>query len=354
MTPQTPKELGYRMPAEWERHDAIWLAWPYDDTTFPGRVPAVEQRMVEIIAAIHTGERVELLVLDEAMQSKVRNMLQSAGVDLTKINFHLVLFQDVWMRDYGPIFLTNRSQKALGWVKFKYNAYGKADDPYFAPVLKDNDIFNRIKLPGKKFETDMVLEGGSIEVNGQGTLLTTEQCLLNPNRNPHLSKEQIEQHLKDYLGVSKIIWLKRGLVNDHTDGHIDDIAKFVAPNKIICAYEEDPSDENYGILKENFEALKKATDYDNQPFEVIKMPMPHMKYDNGKKAPVSYINGYIGNTVVLVETFNDPNDTKAIETWQSLFPDRKVVPIDCREIIYGGGALHCMSQQQPSPMDLQN
>ncbi len=345
---QTPKQLGFMMPAEWGKHSAVWLAWPYDDTTFPGRVEKVEQKFVEMISAIHTSEKVELLVLNDEMQTKVTVMLEAAKVDLSKVNFHMVNYQDVWIRDYGPFFLVNHKDKSLASVKFKYNAYGKADDPYFADLLKDNDVFNFITSAPQKFKNEMVLEGGSIEVNGAGTLVTTEQCLLNPNRNPHLSREEIEENLKNYLGVSKIVWLERGLVGDHTDGHVDDIAKFVTSTKIVCAYEDDPKDENYEILKLNYEILKNTNDQNGQPLEVIKLPMPHMKFDDGTKAPVSYTNCYIGNKVILAETFGDKNDAAALKIWQSLFPDRKVVGINCTDIIYGGGAIHCMTAQQPA------
>lgn len=336
------------MPAEWEEHSAVWLAWPYDDTTFPERVEKVEQRFIEIISAIHTSENVELLVLDNTMKEKVVRMLGNADIDLARVNLHIINFQDVWIRDYGPFFLVNRKDKILGWVKFDYNAYGKAEDPYFTPVLKDRNVFNILTPEGKKFKVDMVLENGSVDVNGRGTLITTEQCLLNVNRNPHLSKKQIEKNLENYLGVSKIIWLKQGLINDHTDGHVDEIARFVAANKIVCAYEEDSADENFEILKTNYEILKDATDQDSTSFEVIKLPIPHVKFDDGTKAPVSYTNCYIGNKVILTQTFKDKNDSKALEIWQSLFPDKSVIGIDCTDIIYGGGAIHCMTQQQPA------
>lgn len=362
---QTPAQLGFCMPAEWERHNAVWLAWPYDDTTFPGRVPIVEQRFVEIIKAVHASETVELLVLSQAMQDKVRAILASERIDFSKVNFHIVNFADVWTRDYGPTFLVNRREKSLGWVKWDYNGYGKADDPYFGLVVKDNNVFNLVSLPGKKFRPGIVLEGGGIEVNGQGTLITTEQCLLNPNRNPQLNRKQVEQYLKDYLGVAKIVWLKKGLFNDHTDGHIDDIVRFVGPNRIVSAYEDKTSDENFAAMDGNFQVLSNAVDQDGKPFEVIKLPMPHMRYEsihsvhsgigfenNGpeqaEKAAVSYLNFYIGNAAVLVPIFHDPNDKTALEIIQNCFPDREVVGIDCRDIIYGGGAIHCMTQQQPA------
>ncbi len=363
---QTPKQLGFVMPAECEKHSAIWLAWPYDDTTFPGRIQSAEAVLVKIIKLIYESEKVELLVLDDSMKNKITLLLKEAQVNLSYINFNFVAFQDVWVRDYGPFFIVNRQEKKLGWVKWGYNAYGKADNPYFTDLLKDNKVFDILNPDGQKFKADMVLEGGAIDVNGLGSLLTTKQTLLNPNRNPNLNKEQIEKYLADYLGAHNVVWLEKGLTNDHTDGHIDDIAKFITPNKILVAYEDDPADKNYEILKNNYEILKKAVDQDGKPFEVVKLPMPHMRYDIGhtvhseaagenlakngqaEKAAASYLNFYIGNSVVLVSTFKDPNDARALQIIQDCFPDRKVVGIDCTDIIYGGGSIHCMTQQQPA------
>jgi agmatine deiminase len=322
MSDQTPKQLGFRIPAEWEKHSSVWLAWPYDNTTFPKQVEKVEQRYCEIIKVLVETEKIELLVLDEKIKNRIQEKLSDLEIDFNQVNFHIINYADVWIRDYGPMFLLNKNN-SLAWVKAGYNAYGKGKDPYYAPLIRDNDVFNLISPAGEKFNLKMILEGGSIEADGEGNLITTEQCLLNPNRNPNLNKEQIEQNLKDYLGVSKIIWLKRGLVNDHTDGHVDDIARFVGVGKILACYEDDPADENYEILKENYEILIKTT------LEIIKLPMPHMNYDDGTKAPVSYANFYIGNGTVLVPIFNDPNDTKALEIIQSCFPDRKVIGIDC-------------------------
>jgi agmatine deiminase len=350
MPSDTPKKLGFIMPAEWEQHSAVWLAWPYDDTTFPDRVPIAQNIFVEMIFHLHASEQVNLVVLDEKMQEQAKDMLLKKQVDLSKVSFFIAPFADVWTRDYGPTFLTSTQTHELAWVKWTYNGYGKGDDPYFEPVLKDNDVFLKLRktIDKRMFEPEVVMEGGAIEVNGKGILLTTEQCLLNPNRNPNLNRQATEKYLIDNLGVSKIIWLKEGLVNDHTDGHIDEIARFVTENKIVCAYEDNEKDENYNILKTNYETLKKITDNDGKPFEVIKLPMPHIEYEDGTKAPVSYCNFYIGNTIVLAATFNDPNDAKALEIIQSFFPERKVVDIDCTDLIYGGGAIHCMTQQQPA------
>src|SRR3989344_1216128 len=345
---ETPEQLGFIMPAEWEKHSAVWLAWPYDETTFPERIPMAEAVFVEMIKSVYESEAVKLLVLNDEMEARATILLERDGVDVKKIIFFRVKFADVWTRDYGPIFLVNRPEQALAWTKWKYNGYGKGDDPYFSPILIDNEVFNNISLPGKKFQPDMVLEGGAVDVNGEGMCLTTEQTLMKPNRNPAMSKTEIEKYLREYLGVEKVIWLKEGLTNDHTDGHIDEIARFVDKNKIICAYEDNTEDENFKILDDNYRILKNSTDQNGQSFEIIKLPMPHMLYDNGTKAPVSYCNFYIGNKVVLMGKFNDPNDEKAEQIIQGCFPDRKVIAINCREIIYGGGAIHCMTREEPA------
>ncbi len=329
---QVPKQLGFRMPAEWENHSAVWLAWPYDETTFPNRVEKAEASYCQIIKALQGSEKVELLVLDEKMKSHVVDLIK----DASNINFHIIDYADVWIRDYGPTFLNKDT-----WVKWEYNAYGKSEDEYYTVLLKDNQVFDKLGLSGQKFNPKINMEGGAIDVNGQGALITTEQCLLNPNRNPRLNKNQIESVFKDYLGVIKIVWLKLGLTNDHTDGHVDDVARFVSTDTVVCSDEENPVDENHKLLQENLEILKKD-------FKVISLPMPHMKYEDGKKAPVSYVNFYIANKAVLVPTFGDPNDQKALDIIQKCFPTRKVIGIDSRDLIYGGGTIHCITQQQPA------
>ncbi len=340
----SPSKLGFRMPAEWVPHKAVWLAWPHDTVTFPGKVENVEKTFIEIIKAIHEGENVKLLVLNENMEERVKNLLKSADVDLSKVIFYITTYADVWIRDYGPIFITNPETKEKAWVKWDYNAYGK-----FPTLLKDNEVFLSLKdkVGGRMFKPGIIMEGGSIEINGEGTLITTEQCLLNTNRNPKLDRTQIEEFLKDNIGIKKIIWLKDGLVNDHTDGHIDDMVRFVNPSTIICGYEENQNDPNFKILDENYKILENSRDQDSKPLNLIKLPMPYLNYDDGTKAPASYANFYIGNKVVLVSIFKDPNDEKALSIIQSCFPDRKVIGIDSRDLIYGGGGLHCVTCQEP-------
>lgn len=332
------------MPAEWEPHSAVWLAWPYDEITFPGRVEKAEAAFVKILGAVHMSERAELLVLDGDMKERAYGMLAAAGIDMRRIHFHVTDYADVWLRDTGPIFVKDGSGKTV-ITKWLFNAWGNK----FPELLKDSAIPEKIgewkKLPVER--PGIIIEGGAIDLNGGGVCLTTEQCLLNENRNPGKTKADIEKYLEQYLGIKKTVWLGKGLVNDHTDGHIDEIARFVAPGKIVCAYEDDPEDENFRTLQENYITLSRATDNNGKPLEVVMLPMPHVRYDDGQKAPVSYTNFYIGNTVVLAPTFGDENDGEALDILKECFPGREVAGIDCSDIIYGGGAIHCMTQQQP-------
>ena len=340
------------MPAEWEPHAAMWLAWPHDEIAFPGRVQKAENDIVKIIHAIHNSEHVELLVLNEAMKAKAQKKLADANVNLEKVNFRMVEYLGGWLRDCGGLWVKDQVGK-LTLVDFWFNTWGnKFPDLQIDSHLPEK-ISHWLNLP--LVEPQVIIEGGAIDINGAGLCLTTEQCLLNENRNLGKTKLDIEKYLGDYLGVQKTIWLFEGLVNDHTDGHIDELARFVGPNKILCAYEDDPNDENFAILKNNYETLSGATNLEGKPFEIVKLPMPHINFRDaavglvkGEKAPVSYANFYIGNGVVLASVFNDPNDEAALKIIQSCFPDRKVVGIDCSDIIYGGGAIHCMTQQQPA------
>ncbi len=347
---ETPHALGFSMPAEWERHEATWLAWPHDSTTFPSRISKVEKAYVQMILALHKNENINLFVTDEKMKSHVANLLEQKNVNLQKINFYLWNYADVWFRDYGPIFVLNKEKKQIAFVHWMFNAWGGK----YKELAKDGQIPHIIsqRLQLNNFKPGIVLEGGSVDINGKGTLLTTEQCLLNKNRNPHLSKTEVERFLMDYFGVSKIIWLKSGVAGDDTDGHIDNLARFVNPRTILCAYQEDKTDENYTALKENYETLLKATDQDGKKLKIIKMPMPPIirSQVRGEKTrlPASYLNFYIANKVVLVPTYHHKNDRLALKIIQKVFPGRKVVGIDCTDVIYGMGAIHCIVQQQPA------
>ncbi|MGI0073602.1 MAG: agmatine deiminase family protein [Nitrosotalea sp.] len=345
-----PKTLGFAMPAEWERHDATWLAWPHDPLTFPNRVNKVEKSYLNIIKTLSKDEAVNLFVRDMKMRSRVTKLLKQNGIDLQKINFYVWDYADVWFRDYGPIFLLNKEKKQIAFVHWIFNAWGGK----YKELIRDSQIPYIIsqRLQINNFRPGVVLEGGSVDVNGKGALITTEQCLLNKNRNPNLSKTEVETNLSNYFGASKIIWLKSGVAGDDTDGHIDNLARFVNPRTILCAYEKDVSDENHHPLKENYERLVQSVDQDGKKFKVIKIPMPPVIRSNVRgertRLPASYLNFYISNKAVLVPTYKQKTDRIALKIIHDAFPGRKVVGIDCTDIIYGMGAIHCIMQQQPT------
>jgi agmatine deiminase len=340
MKQPTPKTLGYRMPAEWESQEAVWLAWPHNELTWPGSTLAeVEQTYVEIIRALYTGQKIKLLVKDPESEARVRNLLGRAGIALKQVIFVRIATQDAWVRDYGPTFVTNNDRRQLAMVKWIFNAWGnKYDD-----LLGDNRVpyeMNRT-VHLQMFEPGIVLEGGSIEVNGKGTVLTTEQCLLNKNRNPHLSRSEIEGCLKEHLNVREVLWLKEGIIGDDTDGHIDDIARFVNENTVLCALEDDPSDDNYETLKENHGRLKTLN------VNVVPLPMPGYVGAHDARLPASYANFYIGNDAVVVPVFGHRNDQRALDIIQGCFPTRIVVGVNASAMVYGLGTIHCCSQQEP-------
>ena len=347
---ETPKNMGYFMPAEWERHDSTWMSWPYDQMTFPNRVKKVESAYVKMILSLSKNETINLFVTGLKMKERVRKLFKKKGADLHKIKFHVWNYVDVWFRDYGPIFVLNKEKKQTAFVRWIFNAWGEK----YRELMRDTQIPDVIsdRLQLNNFRPGIVLEGGSVDVNGKGTILTTEQCLLNSNRNPHLSKNDIEKYLMDYFGASHIIWLKGGVAGDDTDGHIDNLARFVNPRTVLCAFEEDESDENYDILKQNYEILVQSTDQDGKKLKVIKAPMPPVICSTvrGEKTrlPASYLNFYVANKVVLVPTYRHKNDRVALKIIARQFPRRKVVGIDCGDLIYGMGAIHCIVQQQPA------
>jgi agmatine deiminase len=344
----TPAELGYYMPAEWRRHAATWLTWPKDPETWPDRVPAVEEIFLQMMAALTPHELVNLLVDDEEREKTVRKRCGFTGAE--NIRFRQIKTVDSWIRDYGPNFLVDNAGK-LAFNDWVFNAWGNK----YEALKSDDAIPSQLEnvLAAPRFEPGIVMEGGSIEVNGAGCVLTTEQCLLNANRNPDLNRQQIEWYLKNYLGVEKVLWLTEGIVGDDTDGHIDDIARFVAPNVIVCAVEEDPIDANYELLQDNLQRLKRMTDAKGRPFEIVTLPMPGVvggestDSRNLDRLPASYANFYIANEVVLAPVFGHVNDARAIETLARLFSDRRVVPINCEALVWGMGTIHCVTQQEP-------
>ncbi len=343
---KTPKSFGFRMPAEWENQEAVWISWPHNEVTWTGiTLEEVENSYIEFVEALHTGQKVKILVNDENSKEKTIQKLKSKKINFSQIIFYKIKNIDAWIRDYGPTFVINHKTKQKAMVKWTFNAWG---DKY-EELKEDNQIpyeMNKI-MKLSMFEPGIMLEMGSIDVNGSGTLLTTEQCLLNKNRNPNIKKEEIEQCLKDYLNVSNILWLKEGIAGDDTDGHIDDIARFVNQNTVVCAVEDNKNDENYKILKENYELLLEMKDENGKNLNIVKLPMPGFVGDDERRYPASYCNFYIGNETVCVPVFRHENDEKALKILQKLFKNRKVAGIDCTAMVYGFGALHCCSQQEP-------
>jgi len=344
----TPAALGYRMPAEWEPHAATWLCWPHNEATWPGKLPAIPPIWVQMVKALAPGEEIRILVEDADASAQVRRLLAAADVTMSRVVLHEIPTNDSWMRDAGPTFVTRRGRNRIetAIVDWGFNMWGGK----YPPWDKDDQIPSRLAallgLPA--FQPDMILEGGSIEVNGQGTLLTTESCLLNPNRNPSLGREQIEQRLRDYLGVRHILWLAEGIIGDDTDGHIDDLTRFVDPTTVVTVVARDPTDPDHEVLQANYRRLQEMTDQAGRTLRIVPLPMPDPIFYSGQQLPASYANFYIGNKVVLLPRFGQPTDATALKVLQSLFTDRRVVGIDAVDLVWGLGAFHCVTQQQPA------
>lgn len=347
----TPFELGYQMPPEWYPHAGTQLHWPTNRETWPGeRLKRVERVYLDIIQALHQFEPIHLLVPDEGYRKKITSLLESRHIDLEKIVFHFQPTNDVWARDCGPIFIQRdqNGEEEFAITDWEYNAWGGK----YPPFDDDNRLpaYFAEKYVLQRFEAGMVLEGGSIEVNGNGVLLTTESVLLNKNRNPNLSKKQIEKRLKDFLGVTHIIWLKRGLAGDDTDGHIDDLARFLDPGTILAMTVDDPADVNYRALQENMDILKQARDKKRNKFSIETISLPQTRIegttvDGSEHVPASYANFYIANGVVLVPTYDVMQDEEALQLFREYFPDREVIGIPCSDLVWGQGSIHCITQQ---------
>jgi agmatine deiminase len=336
---KTPRALGFRMPAEWEPHEATWIAWPHNRDDWPGRFAPIPWVYAEIVRKLARVERVRILVQDRAAEEGARRILRKSGADLRTVEFFHAPTDRGWTRDYCPLFVRNRAGE-VALTNWRFNAWAKYDD-WKRDAAIPATLARALKL--RSWEPGLVLEGGSIDVNGQGLLLTTEECLLSPvqARNPRLGRPHIEQALRDYLGVRRIVWLRNGIAGDDTHGHVDDLARFVNPDTVVIASEADRSDPNYEPLRENLAILRRL------PLRVVKLPMPAPLIFDGRRLPASYANFYIANGMVLVPTFNDPHDRVALNTLARLFPDRAVVGIHAVELVWGLGTLHCMTQQQP-------
>ena len=365
-----PAARGYRMPAEWEPHAATWLSWPRPGgISFPGH-GAYDRAVIAMAKMVHAlagSEPVNINVCDTAHERKVQRILSANGVSTSHVTFHQIPINEPWCRDHGPIFVTRAETPRMLVLDWGYNSWGFKYPPFDDDDYVPTAVAARLNLPVEY--PGMILEGGSIDVNGEGLLLTTRSCLLNPNRNPELKQCAIEHRLRDFLGVREVIWLGDGIEGDDTDGHVDDVARFIGAETIVCAYEEDESDSNFAPLRANYEYLydlktdpigdeeiggkgHKAKRIKNEDlpgrFEVIKLPMPRKIVRDGQRLPASYANFYIANKVVLLPVFADTNDRWAASILKKAFPGRRVVEIDCRELIWGLGAFHCLTQQQPA------
>ncbi len=343
----TPKSQGYYFPAEFEKHAATWLSWPHKEASWPGKIDSIYPNYCQFIKILTAGEKVCINVNDEAMKDFALGHLISAGVDLDRVEFYFHPTNDAWCRDHGPAFLINpnsATQKKV-IVDWGYNAWGNKYPPF--------DLDDNIPtLIGKEygipvFYPDIVMEGGSVEFNGKGTILSSRACLLNPNRNPHLNQAQIEQYLCDYYGAEQILWIDEGIIGDDTDGHIDDTVRFVNEDTVLTVLEDNEEDENYEILQNNLKQLKELRLLNGKALNIVTLPMPDPVVYEDQRLPASYANFYIANHAVVVPIFNCAKDEKALQIIQDCFKDRKVIGIDSTDIIWGLGSFHCMSQQEP-------
>ncbi len=356
----TPDALGYRMPAEWEPHEATWIAWPRNRDDWPGKFAPIPWVYTEIVRHLSRVEIVKILIKGKSTRQKAADQLDAAGVDLTCVDFVPAQTDRVWARDFGPTFVVNdrteNPDERLGLIDWRFNGWAKYDDhrldnripKTLAQTLHLRRWTPRVLIDGQSRR--VVMEGGAIDVNGLGTLLTTEECLLSDvqARNPGLDRAGIEKVFADFLGIRHVIWLGQGIDGDDTHGHVDDLARFVRPDTVVTVVESRASDVNFERLRDNARRLRQAHDHSGAALNVVELPMPAPVIFDGQRLPASYANFYIANGLVLVPTFNDPNDRQALNTLASVFPDREVVGIHALDLVLGLGTLHCLSQQQPA------
>ena len=336
----TPRELGFRMPAEWEPHNATWLAWPHEESDWPGKFEPIRWVYGDIARKLSRVERVRILVQNGDIREEAIDVLTRSGADLAAVEFFEVPTDRSWTRDFCPIFIKSTSEVAItDWI---FNGWAKYDN-----AERDNAVPAALSkaLNVRRWETDLVLEGGSIDVSGSGMLITTAECLLSDVqcRNPGRTRADIESAFHDYLGIDRVIWLNNGIAGDDTHGHVDDLARFVNANTVVTVVEDDQTEVNYAPLQENLGILRGL-----ESLRVVTLPMPQPVYFDGQRLPASYANFYIANRLVLVPTFNDKNDRVALNTLAELFPDREVIGINSLELVLGLGTLHCMTQQEPA------
>ncbi|HUX27299.1 MAG TPA: agmatine deiminase family protein [Terracidiphilus sp.] len=354
----TPRDLGYRMPSEWEAHEATWLAWPHNPEDWPGKFQPIPWVYAEIVRLLAVREQVHILVDDIRAQRRAEGILRRAEAKLDQVSFHVCPTDRVWTRDSGPIFVRN-AEGQVGITNWRFNAWAKYADWHLDDQIPDRvaelldlpEWLPQIALANGALHR-LVLEGGSIDTNGRGILLTTEECLLSEvqQRNPGVSREQLERAFSDFLGIDQVIWLNRGVAGDDTHGHVDDISRFVGPATIITAVEPDTNDPNHEPLAENLARLRAARTPQGKQFTLVELPLPRPVVFRGQRLPASYANFYLANGIVLMPTFHDPNDRIALNTLAQVFPDREVIGIHSVDLIWGLGALHCMTQQQPAAL----
>ncbi|MBA2627009.1 MAG: agmatine deiminase family protein [Gemmatimonadales bacterium] len=343
------------MPPEWAPHRGTWLSWPHKEASWPGKFEPVPAIFTRVVRELVTHEEVHINVTGADMEAGVRALIAREHTPADRVFFHHNPTNDAWCRDHGPIFVQrsrpgarfgapgSREEAIVDWG---FNAWGGKYPPFDDDEVVPTRIAAELKLP--VFQPGIVMEGGSLDVNGRGTLITTEACLLNPNRNPSLGQVEIERYLRDYLGVTNILWLGDGILGDDTDGHVDDLTRFTDAHTVVTVVEDDPRDANHEPLRENLARLRTMRDQDGSPFRIVTLPMPRpIEYD-GQRLPASYANFYIANGVVLLPTYDPARDATAIGTLQELFPSRRVVGIDCTDLVWGLGAFHCVSQQWPA------
>ena len=355
----TPLARGFRMPAEWEPHDATWIGWPANAADWPGKFAAIPWLYAEIVRLLSQRENVHILVNGEAEEKRARGILRRAHASMERVHFHINPTNRVWLRDSGPIFVRN-AENQLAITDWKFNAWAKYADwqlddavPAYASGLLGLPRWQPTVMladGAKHFGHRVVLEGGSIDVNGQGTLITTEECLLSEvqQRNPGVSREQLEVVLHDYLGIEQVIWLDRGTAGDDTHGHVDDITRFVSPDTIVTGIEPNSADDNFAPLQENLARLQASRTLAGKQWNIATLPMPRPVVFRGQRLPASYANFYIANNLVLMPTFHDPNDRVALGILSDMFPGREVIGIHAIDLVWGLGTLHCMTQQQPA------
>ncbi len=341
----SPAKNGFYFPAEWAQHTGTWLSWPHKEESWPGKIGTIYPRYCEFIKELTAGELVRINVKDKQMAAFAKQQLQLIDIDLSRVEFFEFETNDAWCRDHGPAFLINPETKKKVIVDWGYNAWGNKYPPFDLDDVIPTKIGEHFGLA--VYNPGIVMEGGSVDFNGKGTILTTTACLLNKNRNPHLNQHQIEEYLYNYYGAEQILWLGDGIIGDDTDGHIDDITRFVNEDTVVTVIEENKRDENYPILQENLQTLKTMRLLNGKQPNIIELPMPSPVIYDGQRLPASYANFYIGNAVVVMPTYRCNNDDKALEILQKCFPDRKVIGIDSTDIIWGLGSFHCLSQQEP-------